>query len=116
MMVSRSHILSVARRDRLIKERVNDPLKSSRKPAKIQVCTVCGLIYKAGRWQHLPATREAFLEFTQCPACLRQRYDLPAGYLTLSGGFLETHETEIRRLVNNVIEQQCHTHPLKRLM
>jgi hypothetical protein len=41
---------------------------------------------------------------------------VPAGFLTLSGGFLEAHREEILNLVRNKVEAQQAQHPMKRLM
>ena len=40
----------------------------------------------------------------------------PAGYVTLSGSFLETHRDEIVNLVRNEAKKESGEHPLKRIM
>jgi hypothetical protein len=51
-----------------------------------------------------------------CPACERIRDDMPAGILTLSGGFLARHRGEILKLIHNKVEEEKAEHPMKRLM
>jgi len=40
----------------------------------------------------------------------------PAGSVTLSGSFLETHRGEIVNLVKNETKKEAEEHPLKRIM
>lgn len=51
-----------------------------------------------------------------CPACLRIRDRVPAGFLALSGAFLEKHHDEILNLLRNVVDAQQKEHPVKRIM
>jgi NMD protein affecting ribosome stability and mRNA decay len=51
-----------------------------------------------------------------CPACLRIRDRLPAGYLALEGDFLSQHEEEIMNLIHNYEARERALHPLKRIM
>jgi hypothetical protein len=41
---------------------------------------------------------------------------MPAGILTLSGGFLGKHRDEILKLIQNKVEAEKTEHPMKRLM
>jgi NMD protein affecting ribosome stability and mRNA decay len=51
-----------------------------------------------------------------CPACQRIKDEYPAGFVTLSGEFLQEHREEILGLVHNVEEREKAQHPLKRIM
>lgn len=44
------------------------------------------------------------------------RDDYPAGYVTLSGSFLESHRDEIVNLARNEAKNEGEEHPLKRIM
>ena len=103
------------RRDRLIREAVHDPYKASAKPKEPSVCRECGVVFSGGRWQWSPELPTSTAN-TLCPACQRIRDHVPAGFLTLSGDFLEAHRNEIMRLLHNTVDAQQREHPLKRIM
>jgi hypothetical protein len=103
------------RRDRLIKERIHDPYKPREQLPQPSVCSECGVVYTEGRWQWLTQTPPGAEEIL-CPACRRVRDRVPAGFLTLSGGFLTEHRGEIMRLIRNKVDEQKAQHPMKRLM
>jgi NMD protein affecting ribosome stability and mRNA decay len=102
------------RRDRLIKEMVHDPYKSKKKLPEPTVCPECNALFHKGRWtwDEPPATANHEL----CPACQRIRDEVPAGFLTLGGGFFDAHRDEIMNLVHNKEAQEKADHPLKRIM
>ena len=114
MMSTQSHP-SPTRRDRLLKQPRSDVYRSDRKLSDPTLCKVCGAVFTAGRWQWLDALPEAADE-TRCPACQRIHDRLPAGFLTLSGEFFETHREEIMHLVHHHVERQRLQHPLQRII
>lgn len=101
-------------RDRRLDEVVHDPYRSQTKPAEPAVCPACGLVYHAGRWQHLPLPANAHQH--TCPACRRIRDDMPAGIVTLGGAFATEHATEILNLVRNEEALESAEHPLQRII
>jgi len=103
-----------SRRARLLRELTHDPYKSKRKLREPVACPDCGAIYRAGRWQWGPKPLDA--DSRLCPACRRISDDIPAGFLSLSGSFLETHIEEILNLARNVGEREKQNHPIKRIM
>lgn len=103
------------RRDRLIREAVHDPYKASAKPKEPSICRDCGVVFSAGRWQW-PREAPSSAADALCPACQRIRDQVPAGFLTLSGDFLQAHREEIMRLLQNTVDAQQQEHPLKRIM
>ena len=103
------------RGDRLIKERVHDPYMSQAKLPEPTVCSECGAVYHDGRWQWA-ATTPANVNEELCPACRRIQEKVPAGFLTLSGGFFDNHRDDIMNLVHNNVEDQKAQHPVKRIM
>ena len=103
------------RGDRLIKEQVHDPYMSRAKLPEPTVCPECGAVFLEGRWQWASNTTTKANE-ELCPACRRIREKVPAGFLTLSGGFFENHRDEIMKLVHNKVEAQKAQHPVKRIM
>ncbi len=102
------------RRDKLIQERVHDTYKARGKLPEPTACPDCGAVYHKGRWQWLPRPDEAHEQL--CPACHRIRDHLPAGYVTLSGGFLGQHRDEILNLVRHHGERERAGHPLERII
>jgi hypothetical protein len=114
-MTKDTDIARDGRRDRLIKERIHDPYKPRGQLPEPSVCTDCGVVYTQGRWQWLPEAPPDGEEVL-CPACRRVRDRVPAGFLTLSGGFLAGHREEILNLARNKVDEQKAQHPMKRLM
>jgi hypothetical protein len=51
-----------------------------------------------------------------CPACQRVRDEDPAGYLTLTGRFLQEHQEEILNVARNEERDEKAEHPLHRIM
>lgn len=102
------------REDRLLHERVHDPYKSKSKLPEPTVCPGCGAVYHDGRWQWLDKPDGA--HETLCPACHRIHDKVPAGYLSLKGGFLAEHKEEILNLVRHTEEHAKREHPLERIM
>lgn len=102
------------RGDRLIRERVHDPYKTRLKLTEPTVCPQCGAVFHKGRWTwdaRLPDAKEEL-----CQACHRINDKYPAGVLTLGGGFLKGHRTEILNVVHNTETEEKAEHPLHRIM
>lgn len=110
-----SQLSNKGRQDKLIKERDHDPYKSKAKPPEPTVCPECRAVFKDGRWQWLEELPEKSHR-ELCPACQRIRDRVPAGILTLSGEFFETHQDEIMALIHNKVEAENKMHPMKRMM
>jgi NMD protein affecting ribosome stability and mRNA decay len=102
------------RLDRLQLETVKDSYKAKGKLSEPTVCTDCGAVFQAGRWQWLAKPEDAHQ--TICPACPRVRDHFPAGYITLAGDFFNEHEQEILQLMHNRETQEKAQHPLQRIM
>lgn len=103
-----------ARRDRMIKERIHDPYHTRQKPADGTHCATCGLVFRGGAWRQGKAEPDG--ASSTCPACQRTRDRLPAGTVTLSGGFLAQHREEVLNLARRAAEREGKTHPLHRIM
>lgn len=102
------------RRDQLRPERVHDTYKLQKKLAEPTVCSECGAVFHAGRWQMgVPA---AGAEQVVCPACQRIRDDYPAGYVDVGGNFFATHRSEILSLLRHHEGRERGQHPLARIM
>ncbi len=106
---------SPTRRDRLIKQLHADAYRTDRKIHEPALCKDCGAVFMGGRWQWANAAPEQSGE-TRCPACKRIHDRVPAGFLTLSGEFFQTHQEEIMHLVQNHVERQRLKHPLQRII
>lgn len=102
------------RHDRLVQEFRHDTYQAKQKMHEPTVCPNCGAVYHDGRWQWLSRPAKAHEE--ACPACRRIQDEFPAGFVTLSGPFLEQHEAEIMNLVKNEEARGKAEHPLKRIM
>jgi NMD protein affecting ribosome stability and mRNA decay len=102
------------RHDQLRPERVHDTYKLKKKLAEPTVCSECGAVYHAGRWQWGAPTAGA--EQVVCPACQRIRDDYPAGYVDVDGDFFAAHRSEIMSLLRHHEVRQKGEHPLARIM
>lgn len=92
---------------------IRDKYKAKRKLPEPTLCPGCGAVFKDGcwQWQELSAAHEAL-----CPACHRQHDNCPAGFVTLSGDFVVTHEAAIFGVVLSQEEREKIEHPLRRVM
>lgn len=88
-----------------------DPFATER-PAEAAECPRCGLVVRAGRWVEGSAGHGAVA--LECPACRRISQDLPDGILSIGGGFVPAHASEIRALIRHVEENERGEHPLAR--
>ncbi len=102
------------RGDRLLRERVHDPYKTRLKLPDPTRCPQCGALFHKGRWTWEEAPEAANEEL--CQACHRSNDAYPAGVVTLSGGFLAAHKTEILNLARNQEKLEKAEHPLHRIM
>jgi len=112
--VSYSGFSKISRHDNLFQERVHDAYKSRGKLHEPSVCSECGAVFHAGRWQWLQAPADAHQE--TCPACHRIRDHYPAGYLSLKGSFFSSHRDEIMQLLHHHEKHERAEHPLKRII
>ena len=104
----------IERHDGIFQEYVHDAYKAKGKPPEPTVCTECGAVFHAGRWQWLARPAKAHRE--TCPACQRIHDHYPAGFLTLQGVFFRSHCEEIMNLVHNHERRERAEHPLQRIM
>ena len=99
---------------RIYDERSHDPYQAKGKLPEPTYCPDCKAVYLKGNWhwQAVPEGAHAHV----CPACQRIRDRVPAGYLTLKGGYVTTHKQDILNLARNVEEREKAQHPLIRIM
>jgi NMD protein affecting ribosome stability and mRNA decay len=99
---------------RNLQEWVHDPYFSKQKLSEPATCPKCGAVYRAGRWVWGSAASDT--NRVTCPACQRIQDHCPAGFVTLSGDFLQRHKKEILQLLRNTEQHENAEHPLKRMM
>lgn len=85
------------------------------------VCSKCRLVYQNKRWRidekeairlnSIPNAHKGV-----CPACRRMADNVPAGVITLSGGYLHENRDTILNLVKHVEEKAREKNPLGRIM
>ena len=102
------------RRDRLIRNHMHDPYRSSAKMKGPAVCSECGAVYRLGRWQW--GHNGADTPRRMCPACRRIAEGCPAGIVTLDGPFVGEHRTEILNLLHHQAKMEGSRHPMNRVM
>jgi hypothetical protein len=98
----------------VLDEPVSDPYQLREKLVEPSVCPDCGAVYQQGRWQWSAAPKNAHL--ARCTACLRIKENLPAGYVSLGGMFVQSHRDEILGLVRHLEAREKSEHPLQRIM
>lgn len=101
-------------RDRSFDAQRHDPYQVAGKYTEPTRCTTCDAVFHHGRWQWGSAPQGSHVAL--CPACQRIRDKLPAGELTLEGGFVDAHRAEIIRLVRNQAEHERQEHALNRII
>ncbi|MBI3480974.1 MAG: ATPase [Nitrosomonadales bacterium] len=104
----------IQRHDGIFQESVHDAYQAKGKPLEPAICTQCGAVFHAGRWQWRNPPENGHR--TVCPACHRIHDHYPAGLLTLEGEFFHAHHDEIMRLVRNHEKHERTEHPLQRIM
>jgi NMD protein affecting ribosome stability and mRNA decay len=75
---------------------------------------VCHASVHDGRWQWLDA--KTGCKDVVCPACQRIKDELPAGMVSIEGGFFGAHRVELLNLVQKLARRAEALHPLRRLM
>lgn len=103
------------RKDRLLQERVHDPLEMRLKPKEPVRCPRCALVYHKGRWQKgqdgvIPEKEQ------MCSACHRVVENYPAGEVTLSGESALERFEEIESLARHTEASESEEHPLNRII
>ena len=96
-----------------------DPYLSRGVQGKMAVCEGCRAVYRNKRWYAGDAKTEVAVSGAKavvCPACLKMRDDFPGGIVTLKGGFVLAHKSDILRLVKNEEERARGFNPLERVM
>ena len=93
---------------------LHDPYVALEALASPSVCSECGAVFAAGRWQWMPAPPGAAA--VSCPACLRQRDRQPAGELAIDPGLAGPHREAIVALARNLEASGKRDHPLQRIM
>jgi NMD protein affecting ribosome stability and mRNA decay len=101
-------------RDRIFDDKKHDPYQSNGKYKEPTVCADCNAVFHGGRWAWSIAPQGAHR--ARCPACQRARDQLPAGSVTLSGAFFQTHRDEVLALVRHLAAHEREEHPLHRVM
>jgi len=91
----------------------SDPYAYKAKPQPA-ICSDCQVVFHQGHWKWEAAPKQAVQ--IVCPACQRIKDNLPAGYVELSGEFLEQHKEDILNLMKNEAEYARSKHPLHRIM
>jgi hypothetical protein len=104
----------MVRRQRILEELVHDTYKMAKKLPEPARCGDCGAVWHRGRWTW--GAPPAGAHVTRCPACKRIRDRFPAGYVTLTGPFLEAHRDEIVARVRHCEAAEKVDHPLQRIM
>jgi len=102
------------RHEQLLQERVHDAYRRGAKLPEPARCRGCGAVYRRGRWTWGAAGEGA--RPVRCPACARIREGMPAGYLSLSGAYLEANRDDIVRRLRRCEKAESRSHPLQRIM
>lgn len=98
-----------------------DPYLLQMKPEEAAICRECRSVFSGGRWQLYEQAGDEIrkadkLIETMCPACQKIHDRQPGGIVTLTGRFVEAHQTEIVNLINHENRSAMQTNPLERIM
>jgi hypothetical protein len=105
---------NIRRAARVYDDPKHDPYQAKGKYAEPTACKDCGAVFRRGRWQWGTAPPGAHQAL--CPACHRVRDNLPAGTVTLEGGFVAGHHDELLGIVRNEETREKGEHPLHRII
>ncbi len=92
----------------------HDAYRAREKLAEGTCCPDCGAVFADGRWQWSRAPKTTASE--RCPACQRIHDHFPAGYVSLTGTYINDHRAEIFRIVHNLESNEKTEHPSQRVM
>ena len=95
-------------------EPIEDPYFVREKYPEPTVCSDCGAVFHEGRWQWMSKPENA--HGTRCPACSRIHEELPAGYVSLEGEFMQAHKDQLLEIARNLEVREKAEHPLQRIM
>ena len=96
------------------RDHILDPYQARQKLPEPTACRQCGAVYHHGRWQW--GLRQADAHEDLCPACHRISDGLPAGIVTLHGGFTAQRKDEMIGLARNEEAAEKGEHPLNRII
>ena len=103
------------RRDSIVPEKGLDTYQRLAKLPEPAVCPECEAVFHKGRWTWMdePPPNAAIV---LCPACERCRDSYPAGFLTLSGKFLQERYDSVMSTIENEAAQETGEHPMHRII
>jgi NMD protein affecting ribosome stability and mRNA decay len=102
------------RQEQLLAGFAIDPYRPQRKVRGATRCSECAAVFHRGRWSWRATPSHAAAGL--CPACRRIRERLPAGFVRLSGPFLQAHREELLHRVRRCEESERREHPVQRIM
>lgn len=94
----------------------DDPYFEGRKYEEPTLCTVCGALYRGGRWTWDKLGKGEEPDYAICPACRRIKDKYPGGVVRLSGSYIKDREEEILNLIRNEAELETKYRPLNRII
>lgn len=101
-------------RTRIFKDERIDVYREKKKYKDSTRCPHCGALFTEGRWTWNETSLDTFEAL--CPACRRIEDNYPAGFVEISGPFLEEHRAEIMHMIKNLERTESEEHPLERIM
>jgi len=86
----------------------------------LNICRECHAVYHRKAWkQDQELYRESLqgsYSLTLCPACQRAEENVPQGFVTLAGAYLNEHRQEIMNGLQNVVDEAQQSNPLDRVI
>lgn len=93
---------------------IADPYQGEGKYHDATSCPLCGAVFAQGRWSWIDAPRGALRD--ACPACVRTRDRVPAGFVTLKGSIVDGKRDDFIRVARAVEETVKAQAPLARII
>ncbi len=105
----------MARQDRLLQEDVHDPYFVKQKYRDPSVCEKCSVVFKNGAFEWVKPIPPSAAKMV-CPACRRIADKFEGGIVTLEGGFLSQHKSDILNTITNAERAEQAMRPLERII
>jgi hypothetical protein len=103
------------RQDRLLQEEVHDPYYVKQRYRDPSVCEKCNVVFRNGALEWVKSIPLHAAKMT-CPACRRIEDKFEGGLVTLEGGFLSAHKSDILNIIANTEKAEQTLRPLERII
>lgn len=105
----------MVRQDRLLQDGVHDPYFVKQRYRDPSVCEKCNVVFRNGNFEWVKSIPPNASKMV-CPACRRIEDKFEGGVVSLEGGFLLQHKSDIMNIIANVEKAEQTSRPLERII